>query len=70
MPNWPMPTDPLTLTRAGIATWLTDVMVAWKFGEALWRQSTLTVDAMRSAGRVAADPETPAGWEPRARPVG
>jgi hypothetical protein len=47
--------DPLTLTRAGIATWLTDVMVAWKFGEALWRQCTLTVDAMRAADPPAAD---------------
>lgn len=54
-----MPTDPLTLTRAGIATWLTDVMVAWKFGEALWRQSTLTVDAMSSAHRAAADRAMP-----------
>jgi hypothetical protein len=59
MRNWPMPTDPLTLTRAGIATWLTDVMVAWKFGEALWRQSTLTVDAMSSAHRAAADRAMP-----------
>ena len=53
MRNWPMPPDPLTLTRAGIATWLTDVMVAWKFGEALWRQGTLTVDAIRSAASPA-----------------
>jgi hypothetical protein len=53
MPNWSTP-DPLSLTRAGIAAWLTEVMVAWKFGEALWRQSTLTVDAMRSAGHDAA----------------
>jgi hypothetical protein len=49
-----MPSDPLILTRAGIATWLTDVMVAWKFGEALWRQCTLTVDAMRAAKPPAA----------------
>jgi|HubBroStandDraft_6_1064221.scaffolds.fasta_scaffold19089_6 hypothetical protein len=54
MRNWPMPPDPLTLTRAGIATWLTDVMIAWKFGEALWRQCTLTVDAMRAADPPAA----------------
>jgi hypothetical protein len=54
-----MTPDPLAFTRAGIATWLTDVMVTWKFGEALWRQSTLTVDAMLSAQRVAADPGMP-----------
>jgi hypothetical protein len=54
MRNWPMPPDPLTLTRAGIATWLTDLMVAWKFGEALWRQGILTVDAMRVADPLAA----------------
>lgn len=54
MRTWPMPSDPLILTRAGIATWLTDVMVAWKFGEALWRQCTLTVDAMRAAKPPAA----------------
>jgi hypothetical protein len=54
MRNWPMTPDPLSLTRAGIATWLTEVMVAWKLGEALWRQSTLTAGAMRSAGHDAA----------------
>jgi hypothetical protein len=48
MRTWPMPSDQLTLTRAGAAAWLTEVMVAWKLGEAAWRQCTLTVGAMRS----------------------
>lgn len=43
----PMPLDPLSLTRLGIAAWLTDLMVARKFSEALWRQSALMIGAMR-----------------------
>jgi hypothetical protein len=41
-----------------MATWLTDLIVARKFGEALWRQSTLMIDAMRSVAwdRYAAVP--------------
>jgi hypothetical protein len=49
MLNLPTPLDPMGLTRTGIATWMTDVIVAWKIGEALLQQSALTVDAMHSA---------------------
>jgi hypothetical protein len=38
--------DPLSLTRMGMATWLTDMIVAQKFSEAVWRQSSLIADAM------------------------
>jgi hypothetical protein len=40
--------DPLSLTRMGMATWLTDMIVARKFSEAVWRQSTLMADAMQT----------------------
>jgi hypothetical protein len=43
-----MPLDPLSLTRMGFATWLTDMIVAQKFSEAIWRQNELMIDAMRS----------------------
>jgi hypothetical protein len=54
MRNQLMPLDPLSLTCLGMATWLTDVIVARKFSEALWLQNALVCDAMRSvasAGR-------------------
>ena len=41
MPHLPMPLDPLVLTQLGFATWLTDLIVVQKLGEALWRQGTL-----------------------------
>jgi hypothetical protein len=50
MPELPMTLDPLTLTRMGIATWLTDLIVAQKLGEAMWRQSALMVGAVPPGG--------------------
>jgi hypothetical protein len=32
----------------GVATLLTDLIVAQKFSEAIWRQNELMIDAMRS----------------------
>jgi hypothetical protein len=46
-----MPLDPLSLTAMGIATWLTELIVAQKFSEAMWRQSELMIEAMRSVAR-------------------
>jgi hypothetical protein len=43
MPNLPMPLDPLSLTRMGIATLLTDWIVAQRVGEAVWRQNALVM---------------------------
>jgi hypothetical protein len=49
---WPMPIDPLSLTRMGVATWLTDLVVAQKWSEALWRQSAL-IFGVRSTAATA-----------------
>jgi hypothetical protein len=38
--------DPLSLSRMSMATWWTDVIVARKFSEAMWRQTALIADAM------------------------
>jgi hypothetical protein len=46
MPNQEIPLDPLALTHLGIATWMTDLIVVQRFGEAVWRQSALMVGAM------------------------
>jgi hypothetical protein len=46
-----MPLDPLSLTRMGIAAWLTGVFVARKFSEALLRQSALLIDGIRPVAR-------------------
>jgi hypothetical protein len=35
------PLGPLGLTHTGAATWLTDLIVTQKLGEALWRQTAL-----------------------------
>jgi hypothetical protein len=43
-----MPLDPMSLTCAGVANWMTDVIVAWKFSEAVWRQSALMMNAVGS----------------------
>jgi hypothetical protein len=51
MQNPVMPLDPLSLTRMGVATWLTGLFVAQKFSEALWRQSTLMIDGNRALTR-------------------
>jgi hypothetical protein len=48
--NRPIPLDPLSLTMIGIAAWMTDLMVARRFGEALWRQGTLMGGVMSSFG--------------------
>lgn len=48
MLNPMMTFDPLSLTRMGMATWLTDLIVAHKFSEAVWLQSTLIADAMQT----------------------
>jgi hypothetical protein len=41
MPHLPMPLDPVVLTHLGLATWVTDLIVVQKLGEALWRQGAL-----------------------------
>jgi hypothetical protein len=46
VPSGFMPLDPLSLTSIGIATWLTDLMVAQKVGEAVWQQYALMLGAM------------------------
>jgi hypothetical protein len=45
MRNLPMTIDPVRLTSMSIATLMTDLIVAGKFGEALWRQSALMMGA-------------------------
>jgi hypothetical protein len=49
---WPMPLDPLSLTRMGFATWMTELVVAQKWSEALWRQSALMLDGVRATDGV------------------
>lgn len=51
MRNPLMPLDPLSLTRMGVASWLTGLFVVQKFSEALWRQSALMVDGNRPVTR-------------------
>jgi hypothetical protein len=46
MPKQSLPLDPLNLSRVGIGTWMTSVMVAWKFAQALSEQNTLMTHAM------------------------
>jgi hypothetical protein len=46
MPNQFTQLDPLSLTSIGMATWLTDLMVAQKVGEALWSQYALMMNPM------------------------
>jgi hypothetical protein len=46
MPNQLMQLDPLSLASIGMATWLTDLMVAQKVGEALLQQYGLMMSAM------------------------
>jgi hypothetical protein len=46
MPKQSLPIDPLSLSRVGIGTWMTSVMVAWKFAEAISDQNTLMTRAM------------------------
>ena len=43
-----LPLDPLTLTRLGAASWLTDLIVARQFSEAVWQQNALMIASMRS----------------------
>ena len=52
MPNLPMSFDPLSMTRMGIATWLTDWIVAQKFGEAMWRQNALMMATLQPAAHA------------------
>jgi hypothetical protein len=47
MRQQPLPPDPLTLTRIGMATWLTGLLVAQKIGEGLREQNALMTDATR-----------------------
>jgi hypothetical protein len=37
--------DPLSLAQVGMAAWLTELMVAQKFAEALQMQGNLVIDA-------------------------
>jgi hypothetical protein len=46
MPKQSLPIDPLSLSRVGIGTWMTSVMVAWKFAQAFSDQNTLMTRAM------------------------
>jgi hypothetical protein len=52
MRQQPLPPDPLTLTRIGMATWLTGLLVAQKIGEGLKEQNALMTDAMRSRAPI------------------
>lgn len=47
MPGPPLPFDAMTLSRMGMATWLTDVIVARKWGEAIYRQYALMFEGLR-----------------------
>jgi hypothetical protein len=47
MRKQPLPIDPFSLTRIGMATWVTDLIVAQKFVEALTQQNALITGAMR-----------------------
>jgi hypothetical protein len=40
-----LPTDPFSLSAIGIGTWMTSLMVAWKFAEAFSEQTTLMTRA-------------------------
>jgi hypothetical protein len=47
MRKQPLPLDPFSLTRIGMATWLTELVVAQKIAQALTEQNTLITGAMR-----------------------
>jgi hypothetical protein len=47
MRQQPLPLDPFSLTRIGMAIWVTDLVVARKFAEAVREQNTLITRAMR-----------------------
>jgi hypothetical protein len=47
-----LPPDPLTLTRIGVATWLTGLLVAQKIGQGLREQNALVTETMRGRGPV------------------
>lgn len=47
-----LPLDPFSLTRMGVATWVTNLVVAQKFAEALQEQNTLMTDAILSRPTV------------------
>jgi hypothetical protein len=47
MREQPIPHDALTLTRVGMASWVTNVMVAQKFAQAFSEQTALITRAMR-----------------------
>jgi hypothetical protein len=42
----PFRLDPLSLAQLAIATWLTELVVAQKFAEALQMQSSLVIDGI------------------------
>jgi hypothetical protein len=44
----PLPIDPFSLTRIGLGTWMTNLLVAQKFAEALMEQNALITGAMHS----------------------
>jgi hypothetical protein len=47
MRKQPLPLEAFSLTRVGMASWLTNVMVAQKFAEALSEQTDLITRAIR-----------------------
>jgi hypothetical protein len=52
MRQQPLPPDPLTLTRIGVATWLTGLLVAQKIGQGLREQNELLTESMRDRAAV------------------
>jgi hypothetical protein len=46
MRNQPLPLDPFGLARFGVATWVTNVLVAQKIAEAFTEQTTLARAAL------------------------
>jgi hypothetical protein len=47
MQRMPVGFDLLSLTQMGMATWMTQVVVAQKFAEALRMQGTLVIETLR-----------------------
>jgi hypothetical protein len=46
MPKQSLPLDPFDLSRVGMATWMTSVMVGMKFAQAFSEQNALMTRAM------------------------
>jgi hypothetical protein len=52
--NTSLPVDWLSFTRIPTATWLTQMVVAGKWAEALWRQTVMINGVMRGASETLA----------------